>query len=118
LSEGDGHAVELCDVSKPAEIAKLAERAGRLDGLIHSAGVAPMVPVGLADADGMAGVFDVNCFSFIELMKHYSKEKNRLWCKFKKKIFFDTPVTTKRVYITERNFVIYTILIFQACIRK
>jgi NAD(P)-dependent dehydrogenase (short-subunit alcohol dehydrogenase family) len=77
LSEGDGHAVELCDVSKPAEIAKLAERAGRLDGLIHSAGVAPMVPVGLADADGMAGVFDVNCFSFIELMKHYSKEKNR-----------------------------------------
>jgi NAD(P)-dependent dehydrogenase (short-subunit alcohol dehydrogenase family) len=77
LLEGEGHGIYVCDLSKPCEIETLVQEAGKLDGLVHSAGIAPMTPIGLVQEDEINEAFKINCFSFLNLMKHYSKAKNR-----------------------------------------
>lgn len=77
MMEGSGHSIFVCDFSDSAEISKLTAQAGKLDGLIHSAGIFPMSPIMFAGEDEMEEAFKVNCFSFLDLMKHYSKAKNR-----------------------------------------
>ena len=47
----------------------------KLDGLIHSAGVAMSVPIGANDIEQMKQVMTVNCMAFAELMKYFSKKK-------------------------------------------
>jgi NAD(P)-dependent dehydrogenase (short-subunit alcohol dehydrogenase family) len=77
LLDGTNHSICVCDLLNSAEVAKLPNETGKLDGLIHSAGVAPMGPIGFVQECEMNDVFKVNCFSFFELMKNYSKAKNR-----------------------------------------
>lgn len=77
MSSQDRHIVIPCDIAEPESIAGMVSNAGKIDGLVHSAGVAPMCPVGFVDGDQVDSTFRVNYFSFLELMRHYSKAKNR-----------------------------------------
>lgn len=77
MLEGSGHSIYVCDLSDPVDVSKVVAQIGKVNGLIHSAGVSPMSPIGCVSESEIEEVFKVNCFSFLELMKHYSKAKNR-----------------------------------------
>ena len=77
MSNHGQHSVYPCDICDPAAVANLVKEVGRLDGLVHSAGVAPMVPIGCVDIASIQAAMSTNYLSFLELMKHYSKSRNR-----------------------------------------
>lgn len=77
MCEGPGHVICVGDISKPEFIRELVETTGRLDGLVHAAGVGPMCPVGCVNEEHIQSVMKTNYFAFLELMKYYSKAKNR-----------------------------------------
>ncbi len=78
LMDGDGdHDIYACDVTDSPALANLVARTGKIDGLVHAAGIGPMCPVGMIDRAHVESVFRINFFSFLELMKHYSKVRNR-----------------------------------------
>jgi len=67
-----------CDLSDVASIGSMFAgvlEGGRLDGLVHAAGVMPLMPIGVVDYAETRRAFDVNYFAFLELMKHCSKAK-------------------------------------------
>ena len=74
---GSGHQIFAGDITSPDFVRELAESAGKIDGLVHAAGIAPMCPVGMLDKDAVDSVMGVNYYSFLELMKYYSKKKYR-----------------------------------------
>lgn len=71
------HLVFPCDICDSAAVFELVKAGGRIDGLVHAAGIAPMCPVGFIDDSQVMGVMKTNYLAFLELMKHYSKSKNR-----------------------------------------
>ena len=70
---GEGHIVVAGDITSSEFIAELVEKAGKLDGLVHAAGIAPMLPVGMLTDEHITSVMKTNYYSFLELMKYYSK---------------------------------------------
>lgn len=74
---GDGHILIAGDITMPEFVGELAESSGKIDGLVHAAGVAPMFPVGILSAEHIDAVMRTNYYSFLELMKCYSKKKHR-----------------------------------------
>ena len=74
---GDGHAVVAGDITLPDFMPELAEKGGKIDGLVHAAGIGPMCPVGMLTQEHVDAVMKTNYYPFLELMKHYSKKKNR-----------------------------------------
>lgn len=79
LSEchGAGHLTVAGDITSPEFVKVLADNSGKIDGLVHAAGVAPMCPIGMLTSDLVESVMRTNYCSFIELMKYYSKNKYR-----------------------------------------
>lgn len=71
------HLIHPCDICDSTALAELVKRGGKIDGLIHAAGVGPMCPIGFVDEEHIQSVMRPNYFAFLELMKHYSKSKNR-----------------------------------------
>ena len=71
------HQVFSCDICDSSAVANLVKAGGKIDGLVHAAGVGPMCPIGFVDEEHIQGVMRPNYFAFVELMKHYSKAKNR-----------------------------------------
>lgn len=71
------HLIHPCDICDFAAIAELVKQGGKIDGLVHAAGVGPMCPIGFVDEEHVQHVMRPNYFAFLELMKHYSKAKNR-----------------------------------------
>jgi NAD(P)-dependent dehydrogenase (short-subunit alcohol dehydrogenase family) len=65
------------DMASPVFISELVNRAGKIDGLVHAAGVAPMCPIGMFTQEQVKDVMLTNYCSFLELMKAYSKKRNR-----------------------------------------
>lgn len=51
------------------------EDGGKLDGMIHSAGICQMTPVRLNNIAVMQQVMNTNCLSFLELGKYFSSKK-------------------------------------------
>ena len=74
---GEGHIVVAGDITAPDFVFDLVEKAGKLDGLVHAAGIAPMCPIGMLTDDNVEMVMKTNFRSFLELMKYYSKKKYR-----------------------------------------
>lgn len=67
-----------CDLSDIASIGPMLAKVlegGKLDGLVHAAGVMPLMPVGFIDYADARRAFDINYFAFLELMRHCSKAK-------------------------------------------
>lgn len=71
------HLICPCDICDAAAVAKLAKASGKIDGLVHAAGIGPMCPIGFVDDVHIQSVMKTNYFAFLELMKHYSKARNR-----------------------------------------
>lgn len=76
LPDSARHVCLAADVGKTEAVQDLVKEAvagGKLDGLVHAAGVMPLMPVGLIDESVAKSAFDVNYFAFLELMKHCTK---------------------------------------------
>jgi NAD(P)-dependent dehydrogenase (short-subunit alcohol dehydrogenase family) len=78
LPEGK-HALITCDLSGIEQIEKIMdaciECGDKLDGLVHSAGVCPMVPLRNLKYEKMLEAMNINYFAFMELAKLYSGKK-------------------------------------------
>lgn len=77
LCHGEGHQVISGDIAEPSFVLELADRTGKIDGLVHSAGIGPMCPIGMLTPEHINQVMKTNYLSFLELMKIYSKKKHR-----------------------------------------
>jgi len=75
--EGEGHLIVSGDITSPAFVKDLVEKSGKMDGLVHAAGIAPMCPVGILASAEVESVMRTNYYSFLELMKYYSKNRFR-----------------------------------------
>ena len=78
ISQCDGveHQAIAGDIVSENFILELMKQAGKIDGLVHAAGIAPMCPVGMLTANHVESVMRTNFFSFLELMKYCSKRKH------------------------------------------
>lgn len=77
MEKKESHLIFPCDICNADEVQELVKATGKIDGLVHAAGVGPMCPIGFVDEAQVASVMKPNYFAFLELMKHYSKVKNR-----------------------------------------
>ena len=77
MENKDAHLIYPCDITDANAVADLVKNTGKLDGLVHAAGIGPMCPIGFVNDVEIQRVMKTNYFSFLELMKHYSKVKNR-----------------------------------------
>lgn len=74
---GEGHSYISGDITSAAFVKELVENVGKIDGLVHAAGIGPMCPVGMLTDEHVDSVMRANYYSFLELMKYYSKNKYR-----------------------------------------
>lgn len=76
---GDGHIVldeDLTTVENMEDIfKKITDDGQKLDGMVHSAGIAPIRPLKSTVKKYLNEVMDINFYVFIELMRQYSKKK-------------------------------------------
>lgn len=80
LPKSERHQVVACDLARTDSIPELlaeATRTGKLDGLVHAAGIGPAVPVPFVKEDLIDTVLRTNYYSFVALVKECSKQKNR-----------------------------------------
>lgn len=78
MMEGrDRHLLFPCDICDFNAIGRLMSASGKLDCLVHAAGIGPMCPIGLVGEEHIQSVMRTNYYSFLELMRHCSKSKNR-----------------------------------------
>jgi NAD(P)-dependent dehydrogenase (short-subunit alcohol dehydrogenase family) len=69
--------LDLTDAKALAEsVAQIVERFGKLDGLVHCAGISSRKPLNVLSKEGFSKVMDVNFYSFVELVKLCAKRKN------------------------------------------
>ena len=74
---GNNHQTVSGNIIDAEFVKELVEKAGKIDGLVHAAGIGPMCPVGMITQDHVESVMRTNYLSFLELMKWYSKNKYR-----------------------------------------
>lgn len=69
--------IDLTDSKAVADaVADIVEKHGKLDGLVHCAGISSRKPLNVLSKDGFSRVMDVNFFSFVELVKQCAKKKH------------------------------------------
>ena len=68
-----------CDLANIKSIGmifdKLASEELKIDGLLHAAGQAPIAPISRFDYENALNTFNVNYFSFCEIIKYCSKKR-------------------------------------------
>jgi NAD(P)-dependent dehydrogenase (short-subunit alcohol dehydrogenase family) len=78
LDEGK-HLVLAYDLSNMENIELLMNeciaKGEKLNGLVHSAGITAIVPIGTLNCKKMQDIMQINYFAFMELVKFYSKKK-------------------------------------------
>lgn len=77
MTERERHRIVVCDVTDSEAVARMVVSVGEVDGLVHAAGIGPMCPIGMLNDTLIDEVLSTNYVSFVKLMKHYSKAKNR-----------------------------------------
>ena len=69
--------IDLTNAAAVAEaVAKIVEEHGKLDGLVHCAGISSRKPLNVLSKEGFSKVMDVNFYSFVELVKQCAKRKH------------------------------------------
>ena len=69
--------IDLTDATTVTEAVKqIVEQYGKLDGLVHCAGISSRKPLNVLSKEGFSKVMDVNFFSFVELVKNCAKRKH------------------------------------------
>lgn len=79
ISGGNCHiiAIDLTDATAVSvTVSKIIEEYGKLDGLVHCAGISSRKPLNVLSKDGFSKVMDVNFYSFVELVKQCTKKKH------------------------------------------
>lgn len=74
---GDAHLAIPGDITDSFFVGELAERAGKVDGIVYAAGIGPMCPVGMLSQEHLESVMRTNYCAFLELMRHYAKTRYR-----------------------------------------
>ena len=70
-------AFDLTDANAVTEaISRTVEQYGKIDGLVHCAGISSRKPLNVLSKDGFSKVMDVNFYSFVELVKQCTKKKH------------------------------------------
>jgi NAD(P)-dependent dehydrogenase (short-subunit alcohol dehydrogenase family) len=57
-------------------VSSIVAEYGKLDGLVHCAGISSRKPLNVLSKDGFSKVMDVNFYSFVELVKQCAKKKH------------------------------------------
>jgi len=69
--------IDLTDCNAICEaVHQIVNRFGKLDGLVHCAGISSRKPLNVLNKEGFSKVMDVNFFSFVELVKNCAKKKH------------------------------------------
>ncbi|MBR6418153.1 MAG: SDR family oxidoreductase [Bacteroidales bacterium] len=69
--------IDLTDSNAVASIVKqVVEQYGKLDGLVHCAGISSRKPLNMLSKEGFSKVMDVNFYSFVDLVKNCAKKKH------------------------------------------
>lgn len=80
MLNGTGHsmyAFDLREIDKIEQlIKKIVSERGKLDGLVHCAGIADMRPLKISTYDFIHNMMLISFYSFIELSRVYSMKKN------------------------------------------
>lgn len=71
------HQTVVCDLSDKLSIDGLVKSAGKIDGLVHAAGIGETEPVSVLCDDHVQRMFDTNYFSFLRLMRAYASLRYR-----------------------------------------
>ena len=78
--KGTGHRRVVCDLTEHRDYGflfdEIVERAGRLDGLVHCAGINGGYPLRAIKREHLTQVMGVHFYAFVELVKQYAKKKN------------------------------------------
>jgi len=69
--------VDLTNETAVSEVVfQTVEKYGKLDGLVHCAGISSRKPLNVLSKNGFSKVMDVNFYSFVELVKQCAKKKH------------------------------------------
>lgn len=69
--------IDLTDSSAIVDaVSQIVEKYGKLDGLVHCAGISSRKPLNVLSKDGFSKVMDVNFYSFVDLVKNCAKKKH------------------------------------------
>lgn len=69
--------IDLTDVLAVKNVvSQIVIEYGKLDGLVHCAGLSSRKPLNVLSKEGFSRVMDVNFYSFVELVKNCAKKKN------------------------------------------
>lgn len=69
--------IDLTDsIAVTDSVKQIVEEYGKLDGLVHCAGISSRKPLNVLSKDGFSKVMDVNFYSFVELVKNCAKKKH------------------------------------------
>lgn len=79
LLKGSGHISVIADLTNLDDASYIYDRAlsdgVKLDGLVHSAGVIPTLPLQQLTRDKLRYIMDINFYSFIEMVRQFAKRK-------------------------------------------
>ncbi|EPR13625.1 SDR family NAD(P)-dependent oxidoreductase [Ruminiclostridium papyrosolvens] len=77
--EPGNHSYYLIDLNNLDEIEDMIDNicsdGRKLNGIVHSAGISSTIPIQYIKLDNLKSIMSVNFYSFIELVKHFSKRK-------------------------------------------
>ena len=69
--------IDLTDPKAVAEaVSSVVAEYGKLDGLVHCAGISSRKPLNVLSKEGFSKVMDVNFYSFVDLVKQCAKKKH------------------------------------------
>ena len=69
--------IDLTDSKAIAEgVEKTVAEFGKLDGLVHCAGISSRKPLSVLNKDGFTNIMDINFYSFVELVKQCTKKRH------------------------------------------
>ena len=69
--------IDLTDSSAIVDaVSQIVEKYGKLDGLVHCAGISSRKPLNVLSKDGFSKVMNVNFYSFVDLVKNCAKKKH------------------------------------------
>lgn len=79
LLEGSGHKYFVYDLQKIEGIKNLIQSIieydeTKLDGFVHSAGIPSVFPLKIISHDKFKEAMDINTYSYLEIIKHFSKK--------------------------------------------
>lgn len=75
VSSPNGHLVCSGDILSKDFIQELVSACGRLDGLVHAAGICQALPLRMVSSEDLHRIYETNVFAFMELMKVFANRR-------------------------------------------